>query len=145
MAEQSDAETSQPQYARRGSKGTIDMLVQSRRIASDEYARAQRAERAYRARKNATIARNSLHETKTHFAEGFKHLGLGVKGLIAVVKGAPYILGERRDGWRKRREAKQRERAQQMRKRLDERLARKSSEDEGSGKAPEEEGGEEKI
>ncbi|KAI1747647.1 hypothetical protein F4782DRAFT_520288 [Xylaria castorea] len=140
MAEQPDAETSQqPQFARRGSKGTIDMLVQSRRIASDEYTRAQRAERAYRARKNATIARNSLQETKTHFAEGFKHLGLGVKGLVAAVKGAPYILSERRDMWRRRREGKQRERAQQMRKKLDERLGRENSEEEWNGKASEEE------
>ncbi|KAI0449382.1 hypothetical protein F5B21DRAFT_509244 [Xylaria acuta] len=139
MAEQQDAETSQPQFARRGSKGTIDLLVQSRRIASDEYARAQRAERAYRARKNATIARTSLRETKTHFAEGFKHIGLGLKGLVAVVRGVPYLVGERRDIWRKKRETVKRERAEEMRKKLDERLAREyGSEKDGDGKAPEE-------
>ncbi|KAI0444174.1 hypothetical protein F4803DRAFT_512260 [Xylaria telfairii] len=124
MADQQEAESSHPQFARRGSKGTIDLLVQTRRIASDEYTRAQRAERAYRARKNATIARNSLRETKTHFSEGFKHLFLGVKGLVDVVKGVPYLFGERRDIWRKKRETIKRERAEEMRKKLDEKLAK---------------------
>ncbi len=110
---------------RRKSSGTINLLVETRRQASDDYERAQRAERAYRMRKNATIARTTLRETKTHFSQGFEHLGQGFKGLLAVVRAAPYLMGERREIWRRKAEARKRMRAEDMRKRLDEKLARK--------------------
>ncbi|KAI0205344.1 hypothetical protein F4808DRAFT_456337 [Astrocystis sublimbata] len=137
MSDQLEAESSQSGHARRASKGTIDLLVHTRQVASDEYTRAQRAEKAYRARKNATLARTSLNETKTHFAEGFKHLGLGLKGIVTIIKGVPYIVGERKDTWRKNRESKQLERAETMRKKLDERIRRAGSEEGGSDKASE--------
>ncbi|KAI0117905.1 hypothetical protein GGR51DRAFT_555188 [Nemania sp. FL0031] len=109
---------------RKSTAGTIDLLVETRRRASDEYARAQRAEKAYRARKNATIARTTLRETKTHFAEGFAHLAMGFKGLAAVTRAVPYLLSERREAWRKKKEAKKRLRAEEMKNRIEEKLAR---------------------
>ncbi|KAI1283493.1 hypothetical protein F5Y07DRAFT_394401 [Xylaria sp. FL0933] len=117
-------------HKRKKSTGTINLLVETRRQASDDYIRAQRAEKAYRMRKNATIARTTLRETKTHFKEGFAHLWQGVKGLLAVARAAPYLVGERREIYRRKSEAKQRVRAEDMRRKLDEKLARKYTVDE---------------
>ncbi|KAI1126919.1 hypothetical protein F5Y10DRAFT_202553 [Nemania abortiva] len=124
-------------HGRRKSTGTIDLLVETRRRASDEYARAQRAEKAYRARKNATIARTTLRETKGHFTEGFAHLAMGVKGLWAVARAAPYLLSERRETWRRRKEARKRLRAEEMKSRIEERLSRGYT-DEGDGEEDDE-------
>ncbi|KAI1360092.1 hypothetical protein F5Y08DRAFT_55703 [Xylaria arbuscula] len=120
-------------HKRPKSAGTINLLVETRRQASDDYARAQRAEKSYRMRKNATIARTTLRETKSHFSQGFKHLGQGFKGLFAVTRAVPYLLGERQDAWRRKSEAKKRMRAEDMRKKLDDKLARKyaGAEDDG--------------
>ncbi|KAI0870608.1 hypothetical protein GGS24DRAFT_504623 [Hypoxylon argillaceum] len=112
-------------HARRKSSGTIDLLIETRRRASSEHARATRAENAYRARKNATIARTTLRETRGHFREGFAHLGLGLKGMVAVARAAPYLVSERREAWRRRREGERRARAEEMRRRrIEERLAK---------------------
>ena len=124
-------------HERKKSTGTINLLVATRRQASDDYARAQRAEKSYRMRKNATIARTTLRETKTHFSQGFEHLKEGFKGLFAIARATPYLLGERREIWRRKSEAKKRIRAEDMRKKLDEKLARKyvgvEEEEEGEG------------
>ncbi|KAI1425223.1 hypothetical protein F5Y12DRAFT_384180 [Xylaria sp. FL1777] len=128
------AEEPRPTHTRRKSTGTINLLVETRRQASDDYIRAQRAENAYRMRKNATIARTTLRETKTHFSEGFAHLGKGIKGLFAVALAAPYLIGERREQWRRKADAKKRMRAEDMRKRLDEKLSRKYADVEEEGK-----------
>ncbi|KAI0532004.1 hypothetical protein GGR58DRAFT_507869 [Xylaria digitata] len=131
-----------PGHGRRKSTGTINLLVETRRQASDEYMRAQRAEKAYRTRKNATIARTTLRETKTHFREGFEHLGQGFKGLFAVARAAPYLVGERREIWRRKADAKKRLRAEEMRNKLEKKLAREYADDERDGE--EAEGAEEK-
>ncbi|KAF2970722.1 hypothetical protein GQX73_g2773 [Xylaria multiplex] len=123
-------EEPQPGHGRRKSTGTINLLVETRRQASDEYMRAQRAEKAYRTRKNATIARTTLRETKTHFREGFEHLGQGFKGLFAVARAAPYLVGERREIWRRKADAKKRLRAEEMRTKLEKKLARDYAGDE---------------
>ncbi|KAI0145086.1 hypothetical protein GGR57DRAFT_320892 [Xylariaceae sp. FL1272] len=111
-------------HARTKSTGTINLLVETRRQASDQYMRAQRAETAYRTRKNATIARTTLNETKTHFKEGFSHFGAGFKGLFSVLRATPYLVGERREQWRRKSDAKNRQRAEEQRKKLDEKIAR---------------------
>ncbi|KAK5635674.1 hypothetical protein RRF57_011386 [Xylaria bambusicola] len=120
-----EAEGSSQIHKRKKSTGTINLLVETRRQASDDYARAQRAEKAYRMRKNATIARSALRETKTHFIEGFKHIGQGLKGLFTVIRAVPYLIGEKQEISRRRSEVKKRARAEDMRKKLDEKLARK--------------------
>ncbi|RWA04420.1 hypothetical protein EKO27_g10684 [Xylaria grammica] len=119
------------QHKRRKSTGTINLLVETRRQASDEYMRAQRAERAYRMRKNATMARTTLRETKSHFRQGFEHLGKGFKGLLAVARAVPYLAGERREIWRRKAEAKKRMRAEEMRNKLEKKLAREYAGAEG--------------
>lgn len=101
---------------RKSAAGTIDMLIENRRRASDEHTRA---ERAYRARKNATIARATLRETKEHFSEGFSHLRQGFAGLFAVVKAAPYLIGEKREAWRRRGEMRRRAEALALREEED--------------------------
>ncbi|TGJ84269.1 hypothetical protein E0Z10_g4486 [Xylaria hypoxylon] len=112
-----------PKHGRRKSTGTINLLIETRRQASDDYMRAQRAEKAYRTRKNATIARTTLRETKTHFSQGFEHLGKGFKGLFAVARAAPYLAGEQREIWRRKVDAKKRMRAEEMRSKLEKKLA----------------------
>ncbi|KAI0977618.1 hypothetical protein F4678DRAFT_20062 [Xylaria arbuscula] len=126
-----NAEEPLPNHIRKKSTGTINLLIETRRQASDDYLRAQRAEKAYRMRKNATIARTNLRETKTHFREGFEHLGKGIQGLLAVIRAAPYLVGERQEIWRRKSQAKKRVRAEDMRKKLDEKLSRKYAPAEG--------------
>ncbi|KAI0428726.1 hypothetical protein F5Y09DRAFT_279589 [Xylaria sp. FL1042] len=122
-------------HVRPKSAGTINLLVETRRKASHEYQRAQRAERSYRMHKNATIARERMDETKTDFKEGFSHLGNGIKGLFAVVCATPDLVGERREISRQKSEAKERERAEGMRKKLDEKLAGKYASDDDEAPA----------
>ncbi|KAI3325218.1 hypothetical protein HD806DRAFT_469406 [Xylariaceae sp. AK1471] len=136
------------QHGRHKSTGTINALVETRRQASDQYMRAQRAEKAYRARKNATIARNTLTETREHFKEGCKHFGLAFRGLVAVVRAVPYLAGEKRDIWRRKVEGRKRKRAESQRKKLEEKLAREYPDGdeggdvaEGSGKSESEKDG----
>ncbi|KAI1299468.1 hypothetical protein F5Y03DRAFT_250626 [Xylaria venustula] len=126
-----NAEETLTNHKRKKSTGTINLLIETRRQASDDYLRAQRAEKAYRMRKNATIARTNLRETKTHFSQGFEHLGKGFKGLLAVIRAAPYLVGERQEIWRRKSQAKKRIRAEDMRKKLDEKLSRKYAPTEG--------------
>ncbi|KAI8622845.1 hypothetical protein F5Y19DRAFT_460841 [Xylariaceae sp. FL1651] len=119
-----DDEKPLPKHSRHKSTGTINLLVETRRQASDQYMRAQRAENAYRARKNATIARTKLSETKTHFSQGFKHLGLGFKGLFTVVRAVPYLISERREQWRRKADVRKRQKAEEQRSKLEEKLSR---------------------
>lgn len=113
---------------RPGTSGTENLLITNRRQASEQFAKAQRAEKAYRAKKHATLARHNYNETKTHFKEAFSHLKLGAKGLFAVVKAVPYLLGEKRENARNKSDAKKRQRAMDQRKKLEEVLAREARE-----------------
>ncbi|KAI1260437.1 hypothetical protein F5Y18DRAFT_432201 [Xylariaceae sp. FL1019] len=118
------SEDTTQRHARAKSTGTINLLVETRRQASDQYMRAQRAETAYRTRKNATIARTTLNETKTHFKEGFSHFGAGFRGLFSVLRATPYLVGERCEQRRRKRDAQKRKRAEEQRKKLDEKITR---------------------
>ncbi|KAI0471007.1 hypothetical protein GGR56DRAFT_678287 [Xylariaceae sp. FL0804] len=126
-------------HARHKSSGTINVLMEKRRAASDQYADARRAEAAYLTKKNATRAREGLDDTKSHFRQALAHLGAGFRGLLDVLRALPYLLGERREQWGKRAEARRRGRAEEQRRRLEEKLARGQA-GEGEG----EEGDEEK-
>ncbi|KFA50705.1 hypothetical protein S40293_07833 [Stachybotrys chartarum IBT 40293] len=104
---------------RPGTSGTEALLVSNRRQASHQFQRAQRVERAYRARKRATAARRDYQVARDHFKEALRHLreGLVVAGRCAGA--LPYVVGEKR-----------RQRALARKNRLEERLARETGEEE---------------
>ncbi|KAH6659811.1 hypothetical protein BKA67DRAFT_653024 [Truncatella angustata] len=111
---------------RPGTSGTENLLITNRRQASEQYIKAQRAEKAYRAKKHATLARYNYNETKAHFKESFSHFKQGVKGLVSVVKAVPHLIGEKREQRRKQADTKKRQRDLEKKKKLDEALARQS-------------------
>lgn len=113
---------------RPGTSGTENMLMTTRREASEQFAKAQKAERAYRSKKQATLARQNYNETKEHFREGFSHLGQGIKGIFAVLMSIPYLISEKREQRRKAGDAKRRQRDLERKKKLEEALARQAEE-----------------
>jgi hypothetical protein len=122
---------------RPGTSGTENLLITNRRQASEQFMKAQRAEKAYRAKKHATLARHNYNETKAHFKEAFSHFKQGFRGLFSVVSAIPHLVGEKREQRRKAAEAKKRQRDLEKKKKLEEALARQSQESE-EGKAEEE-------
>ena len=107
--------------------GSEHLLMTTRRQASEQYAKAAKAEKAYRTKKRAALARANYNETKTHFKEAFSHLWLALKGVFPVIKNSRYLLGERRD--KRRQEAEK--------KKLEEQLAKEEAEAEADGKKEE--------
>ncbi|KAF5529300.1 hypothetical protein FMEXI_14233, partial [Fusarium mexicanum] len=70
------------------------LLMTTRRQASEQYAKAAKAEKAYRTKKRAALARANYNETKTHFKEAFSHLWLALKGVFPAIKNSRYLVGE---------------------------------------------------
>ncbi|KAH9887759.1 hypothetical protein F4778DRAFT_786134 [Xylariomycetidae sp. FL2044] len=124
---ESAAEKPLPLPKRPGTSGTENLLITNRRQASENFARAQRAEKAYRAKKHASLARQRLDETKGHFREALSHLKQGFGGLLSVVKAVPYLVGEKREARRRKAEARRRQRHLEQKKKLEEELARQST------------------
>ncbi|KAK7424504.1 hypothetical protein QQX98_000469 [Neonectria punicea] len=120
--------------ARPGTSGTENLLMMTRKEASEQYIKAQRAERAYRSKKHATLARANYNEAKAHFRDAVSHFRLGVKGMISVTKAAPYMLGEKQEQRRRKAEAKKRERTLERKKRLEEALAKGQADEESEDK-----------
>ncbi|KAL6862707.1 hypothetical protein ACO1O0_002944 [Amphichorda felina] len=121
MAREGKAEDSEviEEKLRPGTSGTENLLVTNRREARQHYQKAQQAEHLYRAKKRATAARRDFQDARRHFKESAGHLKMGVKLMFGAVKSAPYILGQKRDEYRK-------SRASAAKKKLEERLARQS-------------------
>ncbi|KAH6874436.1 hypothetical protein B0T10DRAFT_610715 [Thelonectria olida] len=123
----SDENTSPP---RPGTSGTEDLLMTTRQQASEQYIKAQRAERAYRSKKHATLARANYNEAKAHFREAVSHFKLGTQGIFSVTKEVPYMLGHWREQQRRKAEAKKREKTIQRKQRIEEVLAKGEAEEE---------------
>jgi hypothetical protein len=122
-----------------GTTGTEAFLTTNRRQASHNFQRAQRAERAYRARKRAGAARDGYREAGSHFKESGRQFWLGVRKTFGVVKSIPYVLGEKKEQRRKGAEVKRKEKAMKKKAELEERLARQAAdeEDDEAGKEKE--------
>lgn len=116
---------------RPGTSGTEAALKTSRRHASQQFRQAERAERAYRAKKRAAATRANYGDAKDHFKQAREHFGLGVKLLVAVVKGWPYVLREKKEGRRLKREEAKRKKVVEMKRRLDEKLGAGAASDAG--------------
>ena len=92
---------------RPGTSGTELLLTTNRRTASEQYAAAQRAETAYKAKKRSAGARQHRSEAKEHFSQGLWHLKEGVKSSFGMVSALPWMLR----GWREERQNKNEQRA----------------------------------
>lgn len=123
----SPAESIPPPLARPGTSGTENLLMTNRRQASQQFQKAQRAERAYRAKKRATAARQGFNDARGHFSESLSHFKQGVKMLFRVVKSVPYIYGEKREQQRREADQKRKMRALAKKKKLEEKLAREGA------------------
>jgi hypothetical protein len=104
----------------------MNVLVNNRRQASHNLEKAQRAERAYKARKGATAARRDYHFAKDHYKKSFHHLKEGIKGTARLVKSLPCILHEKQEQRRQEADVKRKETALRKKQRLEERLAREA-------------------
>ncbi|KAK4042828.1 hypothetical protein C8A01DRAFT_44186 [Parachaetomium inaequale] len=120
-----------PQQQRPGTSGTEAALKITRRRASEKYRQAERAERAYRAKKRSAATRANYGDAKDHFRQAREHFGVGVKLLVAVVKGWPYVLREKREARRLKGEEEKRRKVVEMKRRLDEKLGSEGGEGEG--------------
>jgi hypothetical protein len=101
----------------------------NRRQAVQQFIKAERAEKAYRAKKQAKIARHNYDSTKTHFVEAFSHLKLGILGILSVFKGIPHLISERREEKRRDADAKRRLRNLEQKRKIEEALAQDSTTD----------------
>lgn len=111
---------------RPGTSGTENLLITTRRQASHNLQKAQRAERAYRAKKRAKAARQDYHGAAGHYKESLKHFKEGLKLTFAAIKSIPYIYGEKREARRLESDQKRKNRAVAKKKKLEERLAREN-------------------
>ncbi|KAF9773970.1 hypothetical protein IL306_008107 [Fusarium sp. DS 682] len=117
--------------------GSEHLLMTTRKQASEQYAKAAKAEKAYRTKKRAALARANYNETKIHFKEAFSHFWLALKGVFPVIKNSRYLIGERREKKRQEAERKKREKNLERKKKLEEQLAREEAEAEDDGKKEE--------
>jgi len=92
---------------RPGTSGTELLLTTNRRTASEQYAAAQRAETAYKAKKRSAGAHQHRSEAKDHFSQGTWHLKEGVKSSFNMVAALPWMLR----GWREDRQNKNEQKA----------------------------------
>jgi len=115
---------------RPGTSGTELNLRANREKASTAFQRAQRAEQAYRARRQATNARKDAQAAKEHFSEGFKQLKLGMGCAARVMKAVPAVFREKRDGRREKTEVRKRERAAEKKRVLEEKIKKTEGDDE---------------
>ncbi|KAK8106237.1 uncharacterized protein PG998_003297 [Apiospora kogelbergensis] len=114
---------------RPGTSGTENLLITNRRQASEQFQKAHRAEKAYRAKKHATAARENYNETKAHFSEARSHFAQGCRGVFTVIRAVPYLLSEKREARRRARDQARRQRDLERKKKLEEALARQHTAD----------------
>ncbi|KAH7328267.1 hypothetical protein B0I35DRAFT_473002 [Stachybotrys elegans] len=115
--------------ARPGTSGTENLLMTTRQEASQQFQKAARAERAYRAKKRATAARDSFRDARGHLKQTFHHLGQFFVTLGRCVAALPYMVGEKREQRRKEADAKKKQRAIAQKKKWEEKLAKNGGED----------------
>lgn len=109
---------------RPGTSGTELLLTTNRRTASEQYAAAQRAETAYKAKKRSASARQHRSEAASHFKLSARHLKESLKSCWSMVTAVPWVFRE----WKENRQAKNEkeavERYMEKKKKLEERIAK---------------------
>ncbi|RGP63987.1 hypothetical protein FSPOR_8315 [Fusarium sporotrichioides] len=123
-----DAVVSETPKARPTSSATMLNLATTRKAASEQFAQAAKAEKAYRIKKKATMARANYNETKEHFREAFSHFKLAFKGLFSVIANMTYLISEKREIRKQAAERKAHEKNLERKKKLEEQLAKAEAE-----------------
>ncbi|KAF2704446.1 hypothetical protein K504DRAFT_461206 [Pleomassaria siparia CBS 279.74] len=121
------ASTSSPK--RPDTAGTELLLVTDRRTASAKYLAAQRAEKAYKAKKRTAGVAKHRVDAKAHFRQSAHHLNEGMKSSWRIVATLPWMAR----GWKERRvekkELKSREKEMEKKRKSEERIARQAETD----------------
>ncbi|TVY57396.1 hypothetical protein LCER1_G000823 [Lachnellula cervina] len=125
-----------PSAKRPGTSGTELGLRANRRAASTAFQRAQKAEQAYRAKRQATNARDAGRDAKAHFRESGVQFLAGWRKGVCAVKCVPGVLREKRGNWNSKREVRGQEKALAKRKKLEEKMKRVEKEGEGEAVVP---------
>ncbi|RGP61282.1 hypothetical protein FLONG3_10591 [Fusarium longipes] len=129
-----DAVVTEAPKARPTSSGTMILLATTRKEASEQYAQAAKAEKAYRTKKKATLARANYNETKEHFREAFSHFKLAFVGMFSVIANFTYLISEKRELRKQAAEKKAHEKALERKKKLEEQLAKAEAAEAGEDK-----------
>lgn len=112
---------------RPGTSGTELLLTTNRRTASQQYAAAQRAENAYKAKKRSAGARQHRSEAASHFKQSAHHMKEGFKSSWSIVTAVPWMY----KAWKEERQAtnerKAVERYMEKKKKLEERIAKQEA------------------
>ena len=103
-------------------------LRTERQKASSAYARAQRAEQAYRAKKQAGNARTHYTAAKLHYKAAYKSLKIGTRFFGSAVVALPGVWGEKVAEREEKKDGLRREKTIAKRKRLEEKLKREGGE-----------------
>ncbi|KAH7123621.1 hypothetical protein B0J11DRAFT_606547 [Dendryphion nanum] len=123
----SPSPTAKPLPARPGTSGTEALLTTNRRTASAHFIAAQRAEQTYKAKKRTASAKVQRSDAARHFGDAGRSFGMGMKCLAEVVRAGPWVVRSWCEEWREGRDARERVRVLERKRRLEERL-------EGKGK-----------
>ncbi|RFN51358.1 hypothetical protein FIE12Z_4413 [Fusarium flagelliforme] len=117
-----------PPKARPASSATEILLTTTRKEASEQYAQAAKAEKAYRTKRKAKVARANYNETKEHFREAFSHFKLAFKGLFSVIGNFSYLISEKRENRKQAAEKRTHEKNLERKRKLEEQLAKAEAE-----------------
>ncbi|CAI6091969.1 unnamed protein product [Clonostachys chloroleuca] len=112
-----DEENMPTEAEKRMTSNTENLLVMTRREATEKLQQAQKAERTYKNRKRAGSGRESFKACKDHFKAAARELKLGFVTLFRAIKAVPNIVGDKQN-------ERRRSRALASRKKLEEQLAK---------------------
>lgn len=121
-------------YERENNKLTPPSLTRrlglrtNRMEASKTFLAAQKAEQEYRARRQATIARQDVRAAKTHLGEASKQFRAGVAALGTAVRLMPAVMREKKVQLQEKREKERAERAEKLKKRKEEKAIKEEEE-----------------
>ncbi|KAJ4138785.1 hypothetical protein NW768_002658 [Fusarium equiseti] len=117
-----------PPKARPASSATEILLTTTRKEASEQYAQAAKAEKAYRTKRKAKLARANYNETKEHFREAISHFKLAFKGLFSVIGNLSYLVSEKQQNRKQAAEKRAHEKNLERKRKLEEQLAKAEAE-----------------
>lgn len=96
--------------------------------ASKTFLAAQKAEQEYRARRQATIARQDAKAAKTHLGEASKQFKAGVTALGTAVRLMPAVMREKKVQLKQKRDKERVERAEKLKKMKEEKVIKDEEE-----------------
>lgn len=124
--------TDEEKAKNRGTSNTEALLVMTRQNATQQLQQAHKAEKSYKNKKRAASARENFKACKEHFKTAAKEFKAAFATFFRAIGSIGYVFGDKKD-------ERRRNRAQAQRKKLEERLAKESGDDqEGDGEAAKE-------